>query len=1174
MNLYVSMKSVILAEPSTLALLGLGFFLLILAVVALLGVVAVCVVFLARKKKEPPQTSPPATQPVSKNCPKCGAPMPPDSPEGLCPRCLIALNLATQTEIPGEPGAAKAPPGQPLPVADVAKLFPQLEILECLGRGGMGAVYKARQPRLDRVVALKILSPEKQGNQKFGERFEREARALAKLHHPNIVTVYDFGEVQGNFYLLMEFVDGLTLRQLLQARKLLPPEALAIVPKICEALQYAHEQGVIHRDIKPENILMDKDGRVKIADFGIAKIIGDGGSANLTEEHAIGTPHYMSPEQIERPQTVDHRADIYSLGVVFYEMLTGELPLGKFQPPSKKVHIDVRLDEVVLRALEKEPERRYQQASEVKTHVETIASTSAPTTGPATSADEILAQDYTLNIRNCLRRGWALVQNHFWPLVGMSAFVIVILSMASSSGAVLSDGHSPEGTSVLGVLLAGPLMGGLYLYFLKKMRMETAGVETAFTGFRQPFPHLVIAGFLATLLTVLGFVCLILPGIYLFVAWIFTFPLIIDKRLDFWAAMQLSRKVISKHWWKFLGFLIVLFLINLAGILAFWIGLFITFPITFAALTYAYEDIIGKVKNTSGSSSSIPHIAPAAVPPAKPDHFWRRFAVIVLVLISIPFLISILGLFAAVAIPNFVKARQRAIALHEQQMAAKSFDIGQTWFPYGDSIEITSVERTGNQMTVQGRYNLVSHDAAALDLYVTTTNSDSPQNPGQSMSVTNGNGVFQLTDTHVIPGLPHVSMYADGRSFAALYFGTREEAAAESKAGWITNTPSASAETWSPMFAPGEKPDMQKILKDATDFMNKGQYEEALQRHIWYHNHALEYDQGQTGVRLSFALADWIELGRHYPRAKQAMVEIRDRDTAKILSGGGSFNLFMDVHGINQYLGEDDATYALFKSIEQSDPQLAGQCYFVMESMLAQKGEYETCRKYIGDAQGRFEMICNEYKMELQIQNRMAGIYQRMPLKRGSTNMPAFSPPDTSAMMKKTTEDRFIGQVRQLIEILVATGGKSNAENIQQQALAVLDDPRLTSAVDDAEKKIREQNNAEDSASISTEQPPVVVETFPVSGARDIAPGETEIQVRFSKDMTDGSWSWSTAWENSTPESVGPPHYLDDRRTCVMKVRLLPGHTYAWWLNSDKFHNFKDDAGVPAVPYLFSFQTK
>ena len=138
----------------------------------------------------------------------------------------------------------------------------------------MGVVYKARQPKLNRIVALKILAPEKVAEPKFAERFEREAQALARLNHPNIVTVYDFGEADGLYYLTMEFVDGVSLRQLLQTRKIAPEEALAIVPKICEALQFAHEQGVVHRDIKPENVLLDKQGRVKIADFGIAKIVG------------------------------------------------------------------------------------------------------------------------------------------------------------------------------------------------------------------------------------------------------------------------------------------------------------------------------------------------------------------------------------------------------------------------------------------------------------------------------------------------------------------------------------------------------------------------------------------------------------------------------------------------------------------------------------------------------------------------------------------------------------------------------------------------------------------------------------------------------------------------------------------------------------------------------------
>jgi MFS family permease len=172
------------------------------------------------------------------------------------------------------------------------------------------------------------------------------------------------------------------LRQLEQARRLSPREALQIIPQICDALQYAHDEGVVHRDIKPENVLVDRRGRVKIADFGLAKILGtDPGAARLTAEgQVMGTPHYMAPEQVERPLAVDHRADIYSLGVVFYELLTGDLPLGKFPPPSRKVQVDVRLDEVVLRALENDPERRYQQASEVKSRVETIAETPPPAT--------------------------------------------------------------------------------------------------------------------------------------------------------------------------------------------------------------------------------------------------------------------------------------------------------------------------------------------------------------------------------------------------------------------------------------------------------------------------------------------------------------------------------------------------------------------------------------------------------------------------------------------------------------------------------------------------------------------------------------------------------------------------------------------------------------------------
>ncbi len=314
-------------------------------------------------------------------CPRCGADQPVRANGGVCPRCAAELLQATQTDIPGESPGSFTPPT----VAELAAKFPQLEILGLLGRGGMGAVYQARQKELDRLVALKILPPDIGRDAAFAERFTREARALAKLNHPGIVTIYDFGRAEGLYFFLMEFVDGMNLRELLRRQRISPREALAIVPQICDALQYAHDQGIVHRDIKPENLLIDRRGRVKVADFGLAKLMGaagdtagpgasPAGSPSLTEAGKVmGTPNYMSPEQVQHPGEVDHRADIYALGVVFYQMLTGELPEKQLQPPSRKVAIDVRLDEVVLRALEQQPERRYQQASTMKQQVETIA---------------------------------------------------------------------------------------------------------------------------------------------------------------------------------------------------------------------------------------------------------------------------------------------------------------------------------------------------------------------------------------------------------------------------------------------------------------------------------------------------------------------------------------------------------------------------------------------------------------------------------------------------------------------------------------------------------------------------------------------------------------------------------------------------------------------------------
>jgi serine/threonine protein kinase len=1348
-----------------------------------------------------------------KTCPHCGKPVPPTTLGGICPECMLKAGLATQTEGPGGAGPHGTKVIHPPPsTAEIASLFPQLEILECLGRGGMGVVYRARQPRLNRLVALKILARDKEQDAQFAERFTREAQALARLNHPNIVTVYDFGtvgqasrlspsdkeqaksetgETPALHYLVMEFVDGLNLRQLLQTRKMKPEQALTIVPKICEALQYAHEQGIVHRDIKPENILLDKSGRVKIADFGIAKMMGDetGQQTFTGAREAVGTPHYMAPEQIEKPLTVDHRADIYSLGVVFYEMLTGELPLGKFQPPSAKVQIDVRLDEVVLHALEKEPERRYQQVSEVKTQLDTIASTSAPGTALARSAGEILARDYTLNIRHCLRRGWTLVRNDFWPLVGMSAFVLAVLSAAPSSGMALSNGQSSGTISILGILLGGPLMGGLYLYFLKKIRREATGVETAFTGFRQPFPHLVIAGFLASLLTGLGFLCLILPGIYLFVAWILTFPLIVDQRLDFWPAMRLSRKVISKHWWKFLGFLIVLGLINLAGLLACFIGLLVTFPITFAALTYAYEDIVGAVKSPVAASPSVPPVAAArsalrrgvltgltvflvivvlaigdtlllprtyvgialvrmtgppaaqdpyhfqtesevihsqavlepvaaalnlsqrwgrkfnggqvlsddetivwmkrmieiqpvngssvieircssdspkeaaeiankiaetycarppehtgeiidrAIPPwrpyrpdvplnifigvltglalgtfaglitglvsfwcrrklppppvHKPDHFWRRFAVTVLTLIIlIPAAIAILIIGLRIA-ANFVVDRQTQKQNQPANEPIRSDYIGQAWFPQGDSIEITSVERTENQMTVKGHYHLVSHEKASLALYITTTNDAArPTASTQEMEITKGNGDFALIDPNFVPGMPHVSMYADGKYFAALYFGTQAEALEESRASWITNASTASTLQFR-LVLPQDSTEPADDLPSAS-----GNNRFHLSRQVLLD----DADVAQAGVDFSPDGRRKVEI-RFTDAGAQRFEEITatniGRQLAIVFRGqvlsapviqsvipGGECQVdgSMNASEIDQIVDCLNRTATPTAEAWNFSP--------IHERILPLKPQPDALFGWLDLDSG---MVLTNSSLDWQTRSGHDWIQAHgldVVATESSKNLPTLLGLDTIIASAPTNgwdmvtaadvihNWAFLQNEPQQKQVFGVFPGQTDTFFFQTreggkgilQILGFADNSR---GVKIRYRLVQSTNSsAEIAAQTLAEQPPIVVETFPVSGAREVEPGVTELRVRFSKPMADGSWSWSTAWQDSTPESIEPPHYLADQRTCVMKVRLDPGRTYGWWLNSEKFKNFTDQAGQPAVPYLLTFQTR
>jgi hypothetical protein len=343
----------------------------------------------------------------TRKCDNCGVEFTGRSGILACPACLLELGLHQWASHDLDDSESttdqdQVPTKKPPKPEELATQFPQLDIMDLIGHGGMGAVYKARQVRLDRLVALKIIVPDEAAKQGFAERFEREARSLAKLNHPHVVSVHDFGVADGIYYLIMEYVCGTDLRQLIQSKELSPESALAMIPQICNALQFAHDQGIVHRDIKPENILIDVQGNVKIADFGLAKLLErtpDYRTLTKTGQ-VVGTPHYMAPEQLERPLEVDHRADVYSLGVVFYEMLTGELPLGRFNLPSKSVQVDVRLDQVVLRALEREPGRRYQHVSEIGSEVTSLQGAGPKRTlerGDPSEMSEVLSNLFVLS---------------------------------------------------------------------------------------------------------------------------------------------------------------------------------------------------------------------------------------------------------------------------------------------------------------------------------------------------------------------------------------------------------------------------------------------------------------------------------------------------------------------------------------------------------------------------------------------------------------------------------------------------------------------------------------------------------------------------------------------------------------------------------------------------------
>src|SRR3954468_19626643 len=256
------------------------------------------------------------------------------------------------------------------------------ELHRRVGRGGMAEVYLARDRLLDRHVAIKILFPEYATDPNFVERFRREAQAAANLNHPNIVGVYDWGKQSNTYFMAMEYVHGRTLADILRANgKLRPDQATDIAMEVAGALGFAHKSGVVHRDIKPANILIANDGRVKVADFGIARALNSANEQDLTQAGAVmGTATYFSPEQAQGAQP-DPRSDLYSLGIVLYEMVAGKPPFSGENPVSiayKQVHdlpqplnqivadVPRPFEAIVAKLLAKDPSMRYATADALR----------------------------------------------------------------------------------------------------------------------------------------------------------------------------------------------------------------------------------------------------------------------------------------------------------------------------------------------------------------------------------------------------------------------------------------------------------------------------------------------------------------------------------------------------------------------------------------------------------------------------------------------------------------------------------------------------------------------------------------------------------------------------------------------------------------------------------------
>jgi len=320
-----------------------------------------------------------------------------------------------------------------------------------------------------------------------------------------------------------------------------------------------------------------------------------------------------------------------------------------------------------------------------------------------------------------------------------------------------------------------------------------------------------------------------------------------------------------------------------------------------------------------------------------------------------------------------------------------------------------------------------------------------------------------------------------------------------------TNPP-ASAETWTPTLAPGEKPDLQKILNEADDLMKQGQYEQALGRHIWLQLHQTEYGGSVQNIS---ALSSWIELGRRFPKAKQALIEIRDNEVREFAQGRGYTDLFRDIVSINQQLQDEDATYELFKAIRKGDPRLADQCYFWVEGLLIAKGEYQFCYDHMGDPQSRLAQAKQNFEMQISMFQRSAENQERsrrqmaeFDRQHGITNLPPPAFPDTSNMILHYATNSFVATAGTLIEVLLGTGHAIEAQHIRDHALEIMPDPRLESAIADAESRIQKRTAAPPDSSATIRQGT----NSAYANLRIPAPGEWHSTVTNVPDASRETW--------------------------------------------------------------------